>query len=84
MNLSLEDMQDRLLLLQSRVNTAVMDNNEPLLKDTFIELDDLRVRWATEREQSITCPRCGRTSYHPKDVEYGYCGNCHDYTTPRP
>jgi ribosomal protein S27AE len=30
---------------------------------------------------SITCPRCGRTSYHPKDIEQGYCGNCHDWTS---
>ena len=19
-------------------------------------------------------------SYHPKDIEHGYCGNCHEYT----
>lgn len=31
-------------------------------------------------EASITCPRCGRTSYNPNDVTYGYCGNCHDWT----
>lgn len=31
-------------------------------------------------EQSITCPRCGRTSYNPNDVEQGYCGACHDWT----
>ena len=30
---------------------------------------------------SITCPRCGMTSYHPIDVREGYCGNCHDWTT---
>lgn len=29
---------------------------------------------------SITCPRCSRTSYNPNDVREGYCGNCHDYT----
>lgn len=28
---------------------------------------------------SITCPQCGMTSYHPKDVEHRYCGNCHQY-----
>ena len=28
----------------------------------------------------FTCPRCGRTSHHPKDVQYGYCAACHDYT----
>jgi len=30
---------------------------------------------------SITCPYCGKTSHHPQDVENGYCGNCHDFTT---
>lgn len=32
----------------------------------------------------ITCPRCHRTSYHPQDIKEGYCGACHDWTTPRP
>jgi hypothetical protein len=30
--------------------------------------------------EGITCPRCGLTSYHPKDISEGYCGNCHDWT----
>lgn len=29
---------------------------------------------------SFTCPRCGRTSYHPDDIAEGYCGACHDWT----
>lgn len=29
---------------------------------------------------SYTCPVCDKTSHHPKDVEQGYCGNCHRYT----
>jgi hypothetical protein len=29
---------------------------------------------------SFTCPVCHRTSYHPEDEQWGYCGNCHDYT----
>jgi ribosomal protein S27AE len=32
---------------------------------------------------SIECPRCGRISHHPDDVREGYCGACHDWTTPR-
>ena len=28
----------------------------------------------------FTCPRCGRTSYHPDDLLSGYCGACHDWT----
>lgn len=29
---------------------------------------------------SFTCPVCWRTSYHPEDEKWGYCGNCHDFT----
>lgn len=33
--------------------------------------------------RSITCPACGRTSYHPVDVMEGYCGHCHAFTSPK-
>jgi hypothetical protein len=29
----------------------------------------------------VTCPQCGMTSYNPHDIEWGYCGNCHGYTS---
>ena len=29
---------------------------------------------------SFTCPVCWRTSYSAEDEQWGYCGNCHDYT----
>ena len=29
---------------------------------------------------SFTCPKCWRTSYHPEDEQWGYCGACHDFT----
>lgn len=32
---------------------------------------------------SITCPICHMTSYNPNDIREGFCGNCHDWTTPR-
>jgi hypothetical protein len=28
---------------------------------------------------SITCSKCGATSYHPADVEHLYCANCHSF-----
>lgn len=28
----------------------------------------------------FTCPRCRKTSHHPEDKRYGYCGACHAYT----
>jgi hypothetical protein len=30
--------------------------------------------------ESFTCLVCGRTSYHPTDVEEGWCGACHGAT----
>lgn len=32
---------------------------------------------AVARLPSITCLRCGTTSYHPVDVHEHYCGHCH-------
>jgi len=31
-------------------------------------------------QDSVTCPRCGRTSHNPDDIGAGYCGHCHDWT----
>lgn len=32
------------------------------------------------RPPGFTCPRCGKTSYHPEDLRHGYCGACHAFT----
>ena len=31
---------------------------------------------------AIACPPCERTSWNPNDVREGYCGHCHDWTSP--
>lgn len=28
---------------------------------------------------SITCHKCWKTSVHPRDIEYKYCGHCHQF-----
>ena len=33
---------------------------------------------------SITCPRCGRTSYNRNDVRERYCGACHEFHETMP
>lgn len=33
----------------------------------------------TNGQQGIKCLDCGLTSYHPKDIEHKYCGNCHKF-----
>lgn len=30
-----------------------------------------------DKHPSITCPRCGRTSYNTNDIKERYCGYCH-------
>ena len=30
---------------------------------------------------SVTCPKCGYVSVNPNDIEHGYCGHCHDWTS---
>lgn len=33
----------------------------------------------TDQRANYTCPRCGKTSHHPKDAEFRYCANCHAF-----
>lgn len=35
---------------------------------------------ATPNLVRITCPSCGRTSYHPMDLGHGWCAACSSYT----
>ncbi|MCZ0983932.1 hypothetical protein O1L60_45030 [Streptomyces diastatochromogenes] len=35
---------------------------------------------ASDPWPSFVCPECGAESWHPKDVEQGYCGRCHWWT----
>lgn len=35
----------------------------------------------SDETPSITCPVCAKTSYHPKDIEFGYCAFCNEFTT---
>lgn len=43
--------------------------------------DDPHAR-ALREGRAVRCPRCGATSHHPMDVQEGYCGRCHDWTSP--
>lgn len=33
----------------------------------------------TQLRPSITCPRCGKKSYHPNDISEKYCGACKQF-----
>jgi ribosomal protein S27AE len=41
------------------------------------------IRYMLAKGEAIRCPRCGLISTHPKDISEGYCGKCHDWTSPK-
>lgn len=55
------------------VSTAYPNRGDSGLVRVYIEA-------RTGRIPSFTCPVCSRVSYHPRDVEEGYCGACHAFT----
>lgn len=61
------------------VPTELVVNERDLRRSARPSSTDL-----AELHSDITCPRCGMTSSNPNDVREGYCGNCHDWTTPEP
>lgn len=80
---------DAARLLTGRCAEAVvcgMLPAEPMLSGevepwhSVLQESAVRLR-AGAHKPSITCPVCGSTSHHPKDVTDGYCGACHAYTT---
>lgn len=49
----------------------------------FTNFDEDKVVWAEVHTKSgevgFLCGICGFVSFHPKDLEHRYCGNCHKF-----
>jgi hypothetical protein len=45
----------------------------------FLQPHECVMEAAVPAPRSITCPRCGRTSFHPADVAERYCGACYAF-----
>ncbi|MFJ9895260.1 hypothetical protein ACIQPR_18285 [Streptomyces sp. NPDC091280] len=87
---------DPLVLLGlTRENTTRLLADEPILVDLAeLGLPPLRIALVGGHDEQhvaqqlerycgplpFICPRCTRTSHHPDDKRYGYCGACHAYT----
>jgi 4-hydroxy-3-methylbut-2-en-1-yl diphosphate synthase IspG/GcpE len=48
-----------------------------LIDEITAGLELIKSRENTIRNLSITCPKCGKTSYNSGDILNKYCGNCH-------
>lgn len=60
----------------------IRDDSPMLMEGNWKAYLEAEKRKKEPSARSITCPQCGRTSWHPKDVEHGWCGNCYAFTTP--
>ncbi len=57
------------------VATQVSQNQE---EATFCPIPSYKIE-LRDGFPTITCLRCDMTSWHPKDVQHLYCGNCHEF-----
>ena len=84
------DLDDATTQDQLREILAVLATFRPQVRGAVLQSaadEELqRIMDAADRGRpaSVTCPRCGRISYHPDDVASGYCGHCHDWTSREP
>lgn len=60
-----------------------LQNEWPLSRERLRRAlsEALQRKGLVDTRPSITCPECGRTSYHPEDVKQGYCGACNWFTS---
>jgi ribosomal protein L37E len=42
-----------------------------------------KIKFKGGKPFSITCVNCGRTSYHPQDIQQKYCGKCNTFHEKR-
>lgn len=56
--------------------------DDPRFKGVVGSIPSLPWTFDDGEQPSIKCPRCGMVSYHPEDIKQGYCGYCHDWTSP--
>jgi len=42
-------------------------------------MTDVRTEPPRPEPPSIVCPRCGRRSYHLRDIQERYCAACHRF-----
>lgn len=77
LDISTTGMPARYVVLQNAALTAetVYVQRPSTIRVYYEFLRDITSDW-----EHITCPVCGRTSYHPKYKERGWCARCNAYT----
>jgi hypothetical protein len=77
------------------IDTTVTTVSLVLLRASLMTMQEGTKRWVMRdapsdpdaggdliplKEKPFVCRRCGSISWHPQDMETGYCGACHDFT----
>lgn len=78
-SMSIEQIVEALKIRPGFSDIVVKQRGDPEYETSQQLIERLLKRhFAEQRVQtpSITCPKCGRTSCHPKDIEHRYCSSC--------
>ena len=77
------------------IDTTITTVSVVLLRASLMTMQEGTKRWVMRdapsdpdaggdliplKEKPFVCRRCGSISWHPQDMETGYCGACHDFT----
>lgn len=84
--------EDHLMIVDDRqllcwIDPAAASFTDNMLAITYVETRTVACSWPDPighpmpDQPSITCPRCGFTSFHPEDIRQGYCGRCNWWTS---
>lgn len=69
--------------LLRKIKKEIKEDIEQLGEDPEIEIKFIEGGYIIGKDgKSITCQKCGMTSYHPEDIINRYCDNCHIFHSP--
>lgn len=76
-----------ILLVEALINNYMKEHNIKKIDDVDANIiqqqyDEIikKEMWTNPEEfPSIKCPKCRMVSYNTNDIDYKYCGKCHEW-----
>lgn len=79
-------VQDYVLELEGDIERSKESNGDPMdvasRQMRAVVIGRLKRIFEGQVSPSIVCPKCKRRSYNTNDIWHGYCGACHEFTSP--
>jgi hypothetical protein len=85
------DALDLMLAMRAATDRSFFPSKSGPIWDAVVAGQNAILRMEAETDRTeidgtpfYKCPVCQAISYHPQDIENGYCGRCHDFTRTMP